>query len=527
MSSVVIDASRSETLTSESAAHQSPLPEDRRAGVCMHVTSLPSRYGIGEIGHGAMEFIDSIKSMGLKVWQFLPLGPTAYGNSPYQPLSSFAGNELLIDTAGLIRMGLVKPSEAAELRELPEDVVDYGALIPVKNRLLGRAADRFEARASVELKNACEEFVEAHNELWLHDYALYRILKSRHGHRAWPEWDRSFVRREAGPMRRLEEFARDQVAEIKIIQFLFHHQWAELRRHATEQGILLFGDMPIYIAFDSADAWSHPEILRVDKDGRPDKVAGVPPDYFSEDGQLWGNPLYDWDHHQAQGYRWWIERMRHTMTLMDLVRVDHFRGFEAFWSVPADATTAKDGIWEPGPRDAIFEAMRQALGYMPIIAEDLGVITDEVDGLRERQQIPGMKVLQFEVEEADFDAAEIEDQCVCYTGTHDNDTTVGWFHGGPGDVRTPEQVVEARKLALRHTGGTADTIHLDLIRLGLETDARISLALMQDYLGLGSEARLNTPGTSGDNWRWRLQQEQLTPELRESIRQMVAASGRI
>ncbi|MDX1572312.1 MAG: 4-alpha-glucanotransferase, partial [Xanthomonadales bacterium] len=323
-----------------------------------------------------------------------------------------------------------------------------------------------------------------------------------------------------------EDSEADQIAELKIIQFLFHHQWQRLRRHAHEKGVLLFGDMPIYISFDSADAWAHPEILRIDKDGQPDAVAGVPPDYFSEEGQLWGNPLYDWDYHAKGDFRWWVARLRHTAKQMDLVRIDHFRGFEAFWAVPSSATSAKEGAWEPGPGDAIFDAIREALGDLPIIAEDLGEITPAVDALRARQRIPGMRVLQFEAGEDDFDLSDIEAESVCYTGTHDNDTTVGWFRGAPGDTRTVEEIKSMQTAVLRHTGGTPESIHLDLIRLAFSSRARIAIAQMQDYLGLDSEARMNRPGTTGNNWRWRLQPEQLSPQLQSQIHEMVKSSGR-
>ncbi|MDX1570328.1 MAG: 4-alpha-glucanotransferase, partial [Xanthomonadales bacterium] len=297
---------------------RSPLPADRCAGVCMHITSLPGDFGIGEIGIQARRFVDTLAAMGIRIWQVLPTGPTAYGDSPYQPLSTFAGNEMLIDVGELIQLGLVKEEEAAPLRKLPVDTVDYGELIPLKNEILSRAANRFEDLADDQLKRACDRFVATQGPVWLHDYALYRILKSRHGQRPWTEWNRPFVRREPAAMRKIEDSEADQIAELKIIQFLFHHQWQRLRRHAHEKGVLLFGDMPIYISFDSADAWAHPEILRIDKDGHPDAVAGVPPDYFSEDGQLWGNPLYDWDYHAKGDFRWWVARLRHTAKQMDL-----------------------------------------------------------------------------------------------------------------------------------------------------------------------------------------------------------------
>ena len=502
------------------------LPPGKQAGVCLHITSLPGPYGIGEIGQAAKDFIAAMGRMRLGVWQFLPVGPTAYGDSPYQPLSTFAGNEMLIDVRDLIAKGFLTEEEAEPLTRLPDDFVDYGALIPAKSRLLRLAASRFEDNADEALKMACDAFVAEHDQAWLHDYALYRILKTEHGEKPWPEWESKYVHRKPKAMRELEQRADAEIADIKVIQFLFHYQWYELRRYANEHGVRLFGDMPICIALDSADAWAHPEILNIDRNGKPEAVAGVPPDYFSEDGQLWGNPLYDWDMHAANNYEWWVDRLRAAADLADMVRIDHFRGFEAYWSVPAQSATAKTGSWEPGPGDAIFDAMQNALGSLPIVAENLGVITPEVESLRARFNIPGMIVLQFDVADEDFDLYSVAENNVCYTGTHDNDTTVGWFHGSPGDIRTPSEIEETRQAALQITGGAADSIHEDMIRAAFSTDARLAIAPLQDYLGLGSEARFNVPGTTGGNWRWRVSVTQLSDEFCDHVAQLVHASGR-
>jgi len=502
------------------------IPALRQAGVCLHITSLPGPYGIGEIGRHAREFIDKMHEMRLAVWQFLPTGPTAYGDSPYQPLSTFAGNEMLIDIEDLVIRGFLTEDEVVELTTLPERSVDYGALIPIKNRLMARAAGRFKDKADDELKAVYRRFLEKHDKKWLHDYAVFRILKTRHGERPWPEWQPEYVHRDEKALRELEESAQLEIELIKIIQCMFHDQWNALREHAQRNGIRLFGDMPICIALDSADAWANRDILQIDDDGRPDHVAGVPPDYFSEDGQLWGNPLYAWENHEKTGYNWWIDRLRASAELADLVRIDHFRGFEAYWSVPADSETAKIGAWEPGPGDAIFDAIRDALGELPIVAENLGVITPEVEALRDRHQIPGMHVLQFDVTDDDIDLRDIEENSVCYTGTHDNDTTIGWFRGSPDDNRTPQQIADAQQAALATTGGKPETIHTDMIRTAFGTDARIAIAPLQDYLGLGSEARVNTPGTSSNNWRWRVLDTQLTDKLCDNVAAMVEASGR-
>ncbi|MDH4109220.1 MAG: 4-alpha-glucanotransferase [Gammaproteobacteria bacterium] len=509
------------TTTSELA-----LPAQRQAGVCLHMTSLPGPFGIGEIGDAALAFVDSMARMNLRVWQFLPTGPTAFGDSPYQPLSTFAGNELLIDTATLVRAGLLASNEADTLLGLPAHSVDYGRLIPKKKALLDRAAGRFHAQADSGIKSAFDRFLESHDEAWLHDYALFRILKTRHGERPWPEWAPPLAHREQGALRKLEADCGRAIESIKIIQFLFHRQWQRLHAYAAERGVLMFGDMPIYIALDSSDAWANRDIVCLDQDGRPSQVAGVPPDYFSEDGQLWGNPLYDWKAHAADGYGWWIERLQHSAALADLVRIDHFRGFEAYWSVPAGAGTARVGEWIPGPGAAIFDAMRAALGNLPIVAEDLGVITPAVEALRDRYHIPGMKVLQFEVGTRGFDLGVVGENCVCYTGTHDNDTSVGWFLGSPDDNRSRDEIVRTQKALLDIGGGNPETPHEDLVRLAFSSRAKLAIAPLQDYLGLGSEARFNTPGTSGDNWRWRVLPDQLSPARMDRVGELVDTAGR-
>jgi 4-alpha-glucanotransferase len=393
--------------------------------------------------------------------------------------------------------------------------------------LLRVAASRFERTADATTRAAFEDFVALHDRAWLHDYALFRILKSAHGERPWMDWEPEYVHREARGLARVERQRAADIRAIKILQFLFDRQWRELRDYAHASAITLFGDMPICIAFDSADAWANRDILRVDLDGRPDFVAGVPPDYFSEDGQLWGNPLYDWAKHAGNGYAWWIERLRATAEMADIVRIDHFRGFEAYWAVPAGAETARSGTWQPGPGDSLFDALQGALDYLPIIAEDLGVITADVEALRDRHSIPGMRVLQFDVDVENFQLADVDAKSVCYTGTHDNDTTVGWFRGSPDDLRSPAAIAATQAAALAITGGSPATIHLDMIRAAFATEARIAIAPMQDYLGLGSEARINTPGTSHGNWRWRLLDTQLDAALLQQTSSLISAAGRV
>jgi len=498
----------------------------RKAGAGMHFTSLPGPHGTGDIADSAFAFIDMLVEMGIGVWQFLPTGPTAYGDSPYQPLSVFAGNAMLVGLDALVREGLLGPSSLAELAGLPTAYVDYQKVIPARQAALSSACRRFNARRFAGLRTAYEEFLHAHDRNWLHDYAMFRMLKTRHGEQAWPNWEASYLRREPAALRAAEAKSHQTIDCIKFIQFLFDRQWHDLKQYAGEHGIVLFGDMPIYIALDSADAWTQPALLQIDAAGRPIRVAGVPPDYFSSEGQLWGNPVYDWQHHRSTGFRWWTERLRHATRQAQLIRIDHFRGFESFWSVAAGEDTARSGTWEPGPGDALFDALSQSLGRLPIVAEDLGVITPEVTALRLRHGLPGMRVLQFEVGNPAFDVDGIEENCVCYTGTHDNDTTAGWFHGGHEDTRTTAEVAQTRKNVLRLTGGSAQTIHWDMIKLAYSSPAALAIAPMQDYLGLGSEARLNTPGSTGNNWRWRFRPECMQPGLADRVAELAASTGR-
>lgn len=509
-----------------SAATADDLIDKRQAGVCLHLTALPGPHGIGEIGRDAHHFIDTIARAGLKVWQFLPTGPTAYGDSPYQPLSTFAGNPMLIELRELTELGLLQKSELTELTTLPSDYVNYGALIPAKTALLRVAAHRFHDEASRNLKDDFEQFVADHDTHWLHDYALFRALKEQHESKPWPLWEKPFRDRDATYLGAFAQDNSDELHYFKFCEFLFHKQWQRVSRYAAASGVALFGDMPIYIALDSADAWANRQLLRLDDSGQPTKVAGVPPDYFSADGQLWGNPVYDWAYHDETGYAWWISRMTHTMSLMDIVRIDHFRGFEAYWSIPADASTARDGIWEPGPNDAVFDAIRAALGDLPVVAEDLGEITPAVDELRIRQRLPGMAVLQFLVDDPAFSPGNISVDSVCYTGTHDNDTTVGWFHGGDQDMRSIEQISHTQHNALRHTGGQSDDIHWAMIKLAFSTQACLAVIPMQDFLGLGSKARTNTPGAAANNWQWRLQDSVFDAELERKIAGLVTAHHR-
>ncbi|KAA9130580.1 4-alpha-glucanotransferase [Marinihelvus fidelis] len=497
----------------------------RVAGVGLHISSLPSAHGIGDIGDAARDVIPELASMGFAVWQVLPCGPTAYGDSPYQPLSAFAGNEMLVGMSPLVRGGLLEQAELDELEDLPVAHVEYGELIPRKRRLLDRAAGRFHDVADRRTRADYQAFL-ARSAAWLDDYALFRILKTMHDERPWVEWASCYARRDAAALAQLRDDHADALESVRITQYFFDRQWRVMRQRAARAGIALMGDLPIYIALDSADAWARPDLLRLDAEGRPTHVAGVPPDYFSADGQLWGNPLYDWARHAEDGFAWWIERMRHTMAMCDLVRIDHFRGFEAYWSVPGGDDTARNGQWEPGPGQALFDAINGALGEVPIVAEDLGVITPEVDALRQYFGMPGMKVLQFELANPGFDPATLAEDCACYTGTHDNDTTRGWFDGTGADTRSDAEREATRENALRLTEGQPEKICDDVFRLALHSGCRLAVAPMQDLLGLGSDARMNVPGRTGGNWRWRLSPGALTGDRRLAVRAMIRTAGR-
>lgn len=498
--------------------------EQRRAGVCLHVSSLPGRWGIGDIGAGARAFIDWMHASDLAVWQFLPIGPTGFGNSPYQLLSVYAGNPLFIDLELLYEHGLLKSAELAEYPVLPQDRVDYARVIATRRPYLAKAAERFDTRANPAIAAEFEAFLEIHDALWLDDYALYTTLKDRYGQVAWGEWSGPHRRRDAAALdawRRTERAALDRV---KRIQFLFFHQWGLLRDYADEKGVSLFGDLPIYLALDCAEAWARPDLLYLDADGDPIEVAGVPPDYFSADGQYWGSPLYRWDVHEADGFAWWIARLRHVLGTCDLVRLDHFRGFEAYWAIPSSARTAREGRWIPGPGHKFFDAVGSAFGTIPVVAEDLGMITESVTALRKDYGIPGMQVLQFLVDQEGFALDAIDEDCVCYTGTHDNDTTVGWFESAgelPGE--SPERW-QAR--VLENVGGTRENIHMSMISQAFSSRARLAIAPMQDYLGLGSDTRMNRPGQHGHHWRWRLAPSALAGPASAEIRAMIERSGR-
>ncbi len=475
------------------------MSEQRRSsGILLHPTSLPGEFGIGELGQEARNFLDFLVDAGQSRWQMLPLGPTSFGDSPYQSFSAFAGNPLLLSTDALLRDGLVTEANVATVRALPHDHIDFGPLIEAKMALLrvayARAQEQIGANTGIW------------DAPWLADYALFMALKDRHHGAMWGEWAPELARRDPAALARARQELAESIGFYRFCQERFFAEWDELKREAHERGIAIIGDLPIFVAYDSADVWAHQDQFLLDEQGRPEAVAGVPPDYFSATGQLWGNPLYRWDVMARDDYGWWIERLRMALTQFDHVRVDHFRGFAAYWAIPAGEETAINGRWQPGPGASFFEVVARELGELPIIAEDLGLITEDVAMLRDRFRLPGMKVLQFAPSDPlnPYLPHQYEPNYVVYTGTHDNDTTRGWWTTATPD----EQAFLARYLGFAPTD---DTIAWDLIRLALGSVARTAVVPLQDLLNLGSKARMNTPGKEQGNWGWRFDGDLLTP----------------
>ncbi len=493
---------------------------ERSAGILLHPTSLPGPTGIGTLGDAAYRWVDFLEAAGQRLWQVMPLGPTGYGDSPYQCFSAFAGNPYLISLERLAGQGWLEGSSLLPLRDLPRRRVDYGALIPPVLALLTEAAERFEAGAGEEARAAFEAF-RAREASWLDDFALFMALKESHGGRPWNEWEEPVRLRRAEA---LEAARRDLAVAIRrheLWQHWFYQQWTAVKEYANGRAIRIIGDIPIFIAMDSADAWANPELFHFDEHGQPTVVAGVPPDYFSATGQRWGNPLYRWKRMQDQNFRWWIERFRSTLDFFDIIRVDHFRGFEACWEIPASEPTAVEGRWVRGPGQAFFDALHGALGTLPIIAEDLGVITPPVEALRDDNDLPGMKVLQFAFA---GDAADpylphnYVRNSVVYTGTHDNDTSAGWYDTAP----------EAeRDFVRRYLARDDHNLPWEFIRLAQASVADIAVAPLQDVLGLGSAARMNTPGKAEGNWSWRFTWDDVPYWIAPQLRDMATLYGRV
>ena len=510
----------------------------RASGVLLHPTSLPGPFGIGDLGPEAYKFIDFLAAADQSLWQVLPLGPTGYGDSPYACYSAFAGNTLLISPEQLLEDGLLDRADLNDLKRPSSGSstlgdsqrVDFGAAHESKERLLRRSYEHYTRTTDTNLRSAFETFAQnqAH---WLEDYALFRALKDAHEGKAWNQWEPSLIRRTPSALARAREQLREQVEAQMFYQFVFFRQWFALKSYCNERAISVVGDLPIFVAEDSADVWTNPEQFKLDKNGKPLVVAGVPPDYFSATGQFWGNPLYDWSRMENDGFKWWIERVRATLTVVDIARVDHFRGFAACWEIPGGDKTAERGQWVEAPGKELFTAIRKALGEVPIIAEDLGVITPDVVALRDGFGFPGMRILQFGF---GSDSKNIDlphnyvPNVVAYTGTHDNDTTVGWFRSiaGEGSTRTAKQIEQERRFCLNYLNTEGEDIHWDFIRGVLASVANTAVIPLQDLLGLGNEARMNLPNSTSGNWSWRFREGDLTDPLAKRVRELTELYGR-
>ena len=469
----------------------------RSAGLLLHPTSLPGPHGIGDVGPGAYEWVDFVAASGCSWWQVLPLGPTGYGDSPYQCFSAFAGNPYLVSPELLVDDGLLTHEDVLQRPAFEPRRVDYGAATAWKLGLLDRAfrrADLGTDQPSSDFSHFC-----AQQSGWLDDYALFMALKADQGGGSWLDWPRELVVRDSGALAAARDQLATEISRQQFFQFLFWRQWSSLRSFAGGKGVRIIGDAPIFVAPDSADVWAHPELFQLGSDRRPLAVAGVPPDYFSATGQLWGNPLYDWDVHAESGFTWWIQRIQSMLSLVDIIRIDHFRGFVDYWQIPAGAETAVNGQWLDGPGIGFFEAVGQALGSLPIIAEDLGELNPAVPALLNQLGLPGMKVVQFAFDgtpDNPFLPHTYPENCVAYSGTHDNNTTIGWFQAASA---------EERARAMAYLGSDGTDIAADVISAAWASAANLAVAPAQDFLRLDAEARMNTPGKPKGNWSWRME----------------------
>jgi 4-alpha-glucanotransferase len=492
------------------------------------VTSLPGPHGTGDLGAGARAFVDSLAESGQQVWQLLPINPAGAGNSPYSGASAFAGDPMLLSLVDLVDEDLLEPDEIPGA--IAEDRTDHAAARAVREQALRRAFTRFRPRREYER-------FERDSSSWLADYALFEALARAHPGQSWTDWP---VALRDGAPDAVEQARRDhadEIAYVSFVQYLFAQQWAGLRRYARDRDVRLVGDIPIFVSHDSADVWAHRSQFHVDAEGQPTFVAGVPPDYFSKTGQRWGNPLYRWKRMRADGYRWWIDRFRTLLERFDQVRLDHFIGFSRYWEVPASEPTAERGRWVRGPGAEFFQAVRDALGDLPFIAEDLGEVTPAVRALRDRFSLPGMRVFQFgfgtDVQAAEFQPHRYPPNSVAYTGTHDNDTLLGWLDdpGGEGKPRSPEQAALERHRAIEYAAGPGiahvDQPHLAIVRALYASSADTVIVPLQDVLGLGSDARMNIPGNADGNWTWRVSGAALTPKLRHHLRELARIYGRL
>ena len=498
---------------------------ERLAGILLHPTSLPSRSGIGDLGPEAYKFVDFLSDAKLGLWQILPLSPPGLGNSPYSAISAFAGNPLLISLDRLVDRGWISRDKIKSLAaSFREKRIDFDQVKATKLPLLEEAAQSFLERSFLQSNNRDRQRFETfkhENDWWLEDFVLFSVMRRVHRGASWSTWPRELARREPEALRKFGLQYQRELEIERAIQFAFFEQWRALRRYAAERGIKVVGDVAIFVNYDSADVWRYPDLFYLDDDLQPTIVAGVPPDAFSATGQRWGNPLYRWDVLKARGYDWWVQRMSWAITVCDIVRLDHFRGFESYWAIPASELTAVNGSWVPGPKDYLFEELRRQLGDLPFIAEDLGMITPAVHELRERLQIPGMKVLQFAFGDPGahiYLPHNFEPNCVVYTGTHDNDSTVGWWNSGAS--------AEEKRAALAYIGDVADGIHWAFIRAAFTSVAKMAIVPLQDVLGLDSESRMNTPSLSDGNWGWQFESGLLTGDVAQKLASLATVTDR-
>ena len=493
----------------------------RSSGVLLHPTSLPGRFGIGDLGGPAYRFVDFLEDSQQTLWQILPLGPTGHGNSPYMAYSAMAGNPLLINLETLNGAGLISDADLALTLSFDEKRVDYEAVRNFKMTRLRSAAKNFKHVADEETYAEFKTFCQI-NDDWLEDYCLFMALKEANNGAPWTQWDSALVHRDPTAMSQAEIDLAEEIHFQTFIQFEFYRQWTALKKYANDRGIQIVGDMPIYVAHDSADVWARPENFLLNEHTlEPTQVAGVPPDYFSATGQLWGNPLYNWEQIEANGFAWWIKRVQCLLSQVDIIRIDHFRAFSAYWAVPADHDTAINGQWIDAPGVAFFETVARKLGKLPFLAEDLGLIDEPVEELRDRFEFPGMKILQFAFggdETNPYLPFNIAPNFVAYTGTHDNDTTLGWFNQASGNERQ----------RLADYVGAIDPVnaHWAMVRLAMASRANQAVTPLQDLMGLGTDARMNTPGVGEGNWEWRYSAAMLTPMITEQLRKMSVLYGR-
>lgn len=502
----------------------------RASGILLHPTSLPSRYGVGDLGAEAYKFVDFLSDAKQTYWQVLPLGPTGYGDSPYQSFSAFAGNTNLISPELLVEDGFLSEEEINHKPDFPIGKVDFGLLYDWKNHILALAFENFRGTTSVELRGKFETFCQQ-EAAWLDDYALFRAIKKSQDQKMWLEWNEPLKLREDNAMHFAKENLRDDIQAQKFQQWLFFRQWANLKEYCAAKNIKIVGDVPIFVSLDSSDVWCNPQEFKLNADGSPKTVAGVPPDYFSATGQLWGNPIYNWEQMQKEGFSWWIARVRATLKMVDIVRVDHFRGFAASWEVPGGDKTAVNGQWVNVPGKELFETLKRAIGDLPFWAEDLGVITPDVEELRDSFKFPGMRILQFafggDAKNHDLPHNYIKNS-VAYTGTHDNDTTVGWFSSevGEGSTRDDSHIKREREFCLKYLNSDGEEIHWDFVRAVWASVANTAIAPMQDLLGLGNEARMNLPASQFGNWYWQCREGDFSDEIAERLKDLTEIYGR-